>query len=129
MTCACPIYSHGLYVRRAVREVLTSGQTSRRQGWAVRATRRLDQLRQAQKHTVGLDKGGHAGLYKNPAEPRHTLASQGIDKNLAHQARTLGALSEDPLTPGADCSNAGLRKLRAVRAHTGPPLFQVIDHS
>jgi hypothetical protein len=24
-----------------------------------------------------------------------TLASQGIDKNLAHQARTLGALSDD----------------------------------
>jgi hypothetical protein len=26
------------------------------------------------------------------------------------------------LTPGADCSNAGLRKLRSVRTHTRQPL-------
>ncbi len=61
----------------------------------LRATRRLDQLRQAQKKTVGLAKPGRPsknGLSKNPIKP--TLASQGIDKNLAHQARILGALSE-----------------------------------
>src|SRR5712664_586193 len=60
------------------------------------ATRRLDQLRQAQKETVGLAEPGRPpknGLSENPIKP--TLASQGIDKNLAHQARTLGALTDD----------------------------------
>lgn len=65
----------------------------------LRATRRLDQLRQAQKETVGLNQGavpGKTGLRGNPVlDPRPTLASQGIDKNLAHQARVLGALNEE----------------------------------
>jgi N6-adenosine-specific RNA methylase IME4 len=63
----------------------------------MRALRRLDQLRQAQKGTVGLNQGaipGKTGLRGNPVlDPRPTLASQGIDKNLAHQSRVLGALS------------------------------------
>jgi hypothetical protein len=62
----------------------------------MRATRRLDQLRQAQKATVGLNEGGRppkTGLVENPVSP--TLASQGIDKSLAHNARKLGALSEE----------------------------------
>jgi hypothetical protein len=67
----------------------------------MRATRRLDQLREAQKETVGLNRGslgpgrGKAGLPPNPAfDTRPTLTSQGIDKNLAHQARTLGKLTD-----------------------------------
>lgn len=61
----------------------------------LRATRRIDQLRQAQKETVGLAPPGRPaknGVLETPISP--TLASQGIDKNLAKQARTLGALSE-----------------------------------
>jgi hypothetical protein len=65
----------------------------------LRATRRLDQLRQAQKETVGLNQGavpGKTGLRGNPVlDPRPTLASQGIDKGLAHQARVLGAMTDD----------------------------------
>lgn len=64
----------------------------------LRATRRLDQLRQAQKETVGLAPAGRPskiGLSKNPISDRPTLASQGIDKNLAHQSRTLGSLTDD----------------------------------
>jgi N6-adenosine-specific RNA methylase IME4 len=65
----------------------------------MRATRRLDQLRQAQRETVGLASGREGkrkslGLPENPSD-RPTLASQGIDKNLAHQARVLGALSDE----------------------------------
>jgi N6-adenosine-specific RNA methylase IME4 len=68
----------------------------------MRATRRLDQLRQVQKETVGLNRGaagggeknGPRGLLKNPRDLRPTLTSQGIDKNLAHQARVLGAMDE-----------------------------------
>jgi hypothetical protein len=56
----------------------------------MRATRRIDQLRQAQKETIGLAPAGRPkiGLSENPIFDRPTLASQGIDKNLAHQART-----------------------------------------
>jgi N6-adenosine-specific RNA methylase IME4 len=62
----------------------------------LRATRRLDQLRQAQKATVGLNEGGRprkTGVSDTLVVP--TLASQGIDKNLAKQGRVLGALSND----------------------------------
>lgn len=61
----------------------------------LRATRRLDKLRLEQKETVGLAKAGRPssiGVSETPISP--TLASQGIDKNLAKQARTLGALSD-----------------------------------
>ena len=69
----------------------------------MRATRRIDQLRQAQKESVGLNQGtagagrpSLGGLNGNPPkDDRPTLASQGIDKNLAHQARTLGAMTEE----------------------------------
>ena len=63
----------------------------------MRATRRIDQLRQAQKVKVGLAKGGKpyqrkpTGLTNNPVA---TLAQQGIDKSLAHHGRVLGRLSE-----------------------------------
>src|SRR6516162_1324574 len=68
----------------------------------MRATRRLDQLRQAQKESVGLNRGaagggekaGPRGLLVNPRNLRPTLASQGIDKNLANQARVLGAIDD-----------------------------------
>jgi hypothetical protein len=68
----------------------------------LRATRRLDQLRQAQKDSVGLATGGEHGgragidgLRKNPSNARPTLASQGIDKNLAHHARVLGGMKDE----------------------------------
>src|SRR6266446_554536 len=68
----------------------------------LRATRKLDQLRQAQKEKVGLATGGEHGgraridgLRKNPSIVRPTLAMQGIGKNLAHQARVLGGLSDE----------------------------------
>ena len=68
----------------------------------MRATRRLDQLRLAQKEGVGLNRGAAGGGSKasprgsliNPRDLRPTLVSQGIDKNLAHQARVLGAMDE-----------------------------------
>jgi hypothetical protein len=48
----------------------------------MRAMRRIDQLRQIQKDTVGLNSGAVSGGEKM-AHARPTLASQGIDKNLA----------------------------------------------
>src|SRR5262245_33425852 len=61
----------------------------------MRATRRLDQLRQAQKDTIGLSAGTRGSRVKGArVDDKPTLASQGIDKNLAHQARVLGAMDE-----------------------------------
>jgi N6-adenosine-specific RNA methylase IME4 len=68
----------------------------------MRATRRLGQLMQAQKESVGFNQGaagggkknGPRGSLVNPRDLRPTLASQGIDKHLAHQARVLSAPSE-----------------------------------
>src|SRR5262245_31593326 len=60
----------------------------------MRATRRLDEMRQAQKATVGLAKGGGGKHGRKRVAEKPTLKDAGIDKNLAHQARQLGALSE-----------------------------------
>jgi ParB family chromosome partitioning protein len=67
----------------------------------LRAERRIGQLMQAQRKTVGLSKGGGtganqyraAGLRKNPAA-KPTLAEAGIDKNLANRARNLSKLDD-----------------------------------
>jgi N6-adenosine-specific RNA methylase IME4 len=61
----------------------------------MRATRRLDQLRQAQKETIGLSAGTRGSRVKGArVDEKPTLASQGVDKSLAHQMRILGALDE-----------------------------------
>jgi hypothetical protein len=61
----------------------------------MRATRRLDQLRQAQKETVGLSAGTRGSPVKGArVDEKPTLGSQGIDKNLAHQARVLGSQTD-----------------------------------
>jgi N6-adenosine-specific RNA methylase IME4 len=81
------------------------------------ATRRLDQMRQAQKETVGLNQGavpGKTGLKANPVlDSRPTLASQGIDKNLAQQGRTLGRLTDVEFE--ATVASARDAVVRAVR--------------
>ena len=66
----------------------------------MRATRQLDHMIRAQKESVGLNTGTAGkgrpvlgGFSENPpkTDERPTLASQGIDKSLAHQAHTLNA--------------------------------------
>ena len=68
----------------------------------MRATRRLGQLMQAQKESVGLATGGEHGgrrridgLRSDPSIQRPTLAMQGIGKHLAHQARVLSRPSDE----------------------------------
>jgi hypothetical protein len=82
----------------------------------MRAVRRLDQLIEAQKATVGLAKGGKPYQHKPTGvsdTPVATLAMQGIDKNLAKQARTLGALSDESFE--AVVADARDKVNRAVR--------------
>jgi N6-adenosine-specific RNA methylase IME4 len=88
----------------------------------MRATRRLDQLRQAQKDSVGLATGGEHGgrtridgVRSTPSIVRPTLAQQGIDKNLAKHARALGALSPERFEQAvADARSATTRAFRNV---------------
>jgi N6-adenosine-specific RNA methylase IME4 len=60
----------------------------------MRATRRMDQMRQDQKKTVGLNKGARGIGTKVRGDSNPTLAEAGIGKNLAKEGRKLGALSE-----------------------------------
>src|SRR5262249_4717316 len=86
----------------------------------MRATRRLGQLMQAQKESVGLATGGeHGGRRRidgsraDPSIIRPTLAMQGIGKNLAHPARVLSAPSEKDFE--ALVADAHDKVARAVR--------------
>ena len=85
----------------------------------MRATRKLDQLRVAQKDSVGLNQGavpGKTGVKSTPVlDTRPTLVSQGIDKNLAKQARALGALSPERFEQAvAEARSATTRAFRNV---------------
>jgi FtsZ-binding cell division protein ZapB len=64
----------------------------------IRAERRLGELMAAQGETVGKATGQlRRGLESNPREPTDppTLTEAGIDKNLAHRARTYAAVPKD----------------------------------
>jgi hypothetical protein len=87
----------------------------------MRATRRLAQMIEAQKQTVGLSAGTRGSRKKGArVDEKPTLASQGIDKNLAHHARVLGALSdakfEEVVTDARDEVTRAVQKV--VRAHS-----------
>jgi hypothetical protein len=62
----------------------------------MRAERRLGEMIKEQKRTIGLNKGGTSEhrnrVSKKPGMP--TLASQGIDKNLADRSRKAAAIPE-----------------------------------
>src|SRR6516165_12216901 len=86
------------YARRANNHEMEADAVAIR----LQAARKLGQLMQAQKESVGLNRGaagggkkdGARGVLITPRDLRPTLASQGIDKNLAKEARALSAPSE-----------------------------------
>src|SRR6516165_5356401 len=89
----------------------------------MRAIRKLGQICRAQKATVGLAKGTRGqgrpkkgGIRNNPPkQDLPSLASQGIDKSLAHQARVLSRLSDSEfLQKVCDARGAGQRLMRDV---------------
>jgi hypothetical protein len=83
----------------------------------MRATRKLDELRQAQKETVGLAKGGGGKHGRKRVIEKPTLESQGIGKNLAQQARVLGKLSDEGFEKAVTKARAKVTHRRA-RKHT-----------
>jgi hypothetical protein len=84
----------------------------------MRAAGRLDEPMKAQKETAGLLNGEDATRARVGAEPelsRPVIASQGIDKNLSHQARLLGTISDDKFEQAiADACDAVMSATRAV---------------
>jgi hypothetical protein len=95
----------------------------------MRATRRLGQLIEEQKKTVGLAKGSKGqlrgrtasgGIKITPPEALPTLGSQGIDKNLARQARKLAALSKQKFKEAI--TNARAATLRVL-----PSVVKIIE--
>jgi hypothetical protein len=86
----------------------------------MRATRRLGQMMREQDQTVGLNQGaipGKTGVKSTPVlDPRPTLASQGIDKNLAKGARTFERLDDATWE----------RKLRDARASSSRVFRRIV---
>jgi len=80
------------------------------------AERRLGEVMQQQRETVGLNKGGRpkTGIRENPvSDQRPTLAEADIDKNLAHKARAAAAKSAEEFQAEKDA------KREAVLSRTG----------
>jgi hypothetical protein len=64
----------------------------------MRAERRVGELMEMQRVSVGLSEGGRpskTGLNENPVSKAPTLADAGIDKNLADRARKMAAVPEE----------------------------------
>lgn len=100
-----------LYARQAKNRQLEADAFEIR----LRAERRVGEMMAAQPK----DKGGHAGLYENPACDRPaSLADAGIDKNLANRARKLQALPADQfervVAEGREAVETAVRKAAGV---------------
>jgi hypothetical protein len=94
------------------------------------AERRLGQMMKEQKKIIGLNRGGRpkTGLSENPVSFKPTLAEAGIDKNLAHRARSLAAMSEKEFKDHVAAISAtmwGPRKQR--RYQRSPSILSLAD--
>jgi hypothetical protein len=61
------------------------------------------------------------GSASDPRDARPTLASQGIDKHLADDARKLGALSQDEFESAIQQKRDGVAKRKLTPASKRPP--------
>jgi N6-adenosine-specific RNA methylase IME4 len=82
----------------------------------MRATRRLAEMIAGQKETIGLSVGTRGSRIKGArVDEKPTLAEAGIDKNLAHDARVLGKLSEEKFEQAiSDARDAVTRAFKTV---------------
>jgi hypothetical protein len=94
----------GVYARQAKNKTLEADAKEIR----MRAKRRIDEIRRLQKKTVGLAKGGGGKHGRKRVIEKPTLASQGIGKNLADEARKLGKLSDEQFEQAVEEERAGV---------------------
>jgi hypothetical protein len=92
----------------------------------MRATRRMDEMRQEQKATIGLNEGGRpkTGVSNTP-DSRPTLAEAGIDKNLAKEGRKLGSLSNSEFEEAVKAARDAISRVvkGGASAHDDNELF------
>lgn len=104
------------------------------------AERRIGQMMQEQKKTVGFNAGTagrgrptKGGFSKNPPkkDARPTLAETGIDKNLAHKARKAAAKSEDEYAKELEAKRAEAREPPSTEKKTqekeAAPISSLVD--
>jgi len=120
-----------LYAKQAKNRALEADAAAIR----MRAERRVGQMMEAQKKSVGLAKGGKphqrkqksTGGSKPPVKP--TLAEAGIDKDLAKQARKLASLDDKQFEKAVDdtrkavqeATDRVIKKIPAVVEHRATP--------
>ena len=107
----------------------------------MRATRRLGEIVAEQRRTVGLNKGTiRRGVLNTPRDERPTLESQGIDKNLAKDARTFSVLPkarfEERIAEARDVALGGVvdkavkrRRRKAIECDFDKPHGKPTDHA
>ena len=96
----------------------------------MRATRRLGQLMEAQSETVGLSEGGRppkTGVSDTPVLP--TLASQGIDKNLAKQARALRDVAEDDFEASVARTREAVQRAVKIESDRNERIQNIVELS
>ena len=89
----------------------------------LRATRRIGELMEEQKKTIGFSVGTRGSHIKGArVDDKPTLKEAGIDKNLAHEARGLARLDRMPSkrwspTPGMPANGQSGRSSEPGRSH------------
>jgi hypothetical protein len=91
------------------------------------AERRLGQLMQAQRETVGLNVGTRGSRTKGArVSEKPTLAEAGIDKNTAHRARRAAAMPEATFRQAAEAKReAVLTRSKRTRVKKGAPAADI----
>ena len=80
----------------------------------MRATRRLGEMMRSQRDTVGLNSGAKGVGTSVRVDDKPTLASQGIDKNLAHAARTAAAMTGPEFEASVESARGHAKTRRAT---------------
>ena len=83
----------------------------------MKAARRLGELMKAQKETIGFSAGSRGSPVKGArVDDKPTLAEAGIDKTLAHEARTLAAMPEPEFRQTVEQKKAAIGKKTRKRS-------------
>jgi hypothetical protein len=95
----------------------------------MRATRRVDEMIEKQRETVGLAQGRRSDLGCGGPQVKATLGEAGIDKNLAHQARGLGRLSVKAFEAAVERARDAINNIVKIHADRDARLAKIAEIS